>query len=433
MSWAETAYAGWGRALAARGRLARPERQSTLADLAREAHGPMIGARRSYGDACLNDGGAALLSDRLDRALDFDPDAAEITVEAGMPLGRLARLTAPHGFLPAVMPGTGHATVGGAIAMDVHGKNHHHAGSFGQHVAALTLMTRDGPRDLGPGDPLFAATLGGLGQTGPIATARLRLVAIRGDVMVVTERRVADWDAHLAALSDGAAPYSVGWIDATATGAALGRGIVETAETGAGLTPTRKPPRRVPVDAPRAALSPPVVRLFNAAYFARVPRTGRTVVRPIGDFFNPLDRIADWNRLYGKAGFHQFQCVVPTGADGALRAMLERIAKSGLASPLAVLKRMGPGRAGAMSFPMAGWTLACDFRAGPEAEALIAALYDETARAGGRLYFAKDSLATPGIAHEMYPERADWAETVNAFDPSHAYATDLVRRLELRA
>jgi decaprenylphospho-beta-D-ribofuranose 2-oxidase len=186
------------------------------------------------------------------------------------------------------------------------------------------------------------------------------------------------------------------------------------------------------VDAPGFALAPPVVRLFNRLYYRRIPASGRTVVKPLGDFFFPLDRIHDWNRLYGKAGFHQFQCVVPPEAAGVLREMLEKVSDAGLASPLAVLKRLGPGRAGHLSFPMDGYTLAVDLRARDGAEALIGRLNDMAADAGGRVYFAKDSLLAPGRVPDMYPEAAEWAAEVARVDPERRLLTDLVRRLNLR-
>jgi len=186
------------------------------------------------------------------------------------------------------------------------------------------------------------------------------------------------------------------------------------------------------MDAPHFALAAPVVRAFNAAYYNRVPARGRTLVKPIGDFFFPLDKIHDWNRLYGKRGFHQFQCVVPLAAAPELRTMLEDIAASGLASPLAVLKRMGPGRAGYLSFPMEGYTLAIDFPNRDLARALILRLEGRTADAGGRLYFAKDGLGTGARIGAMYPELADWQAEVARADPDRHLETDLVRRLNLR-
>ncbi len=421
---------GWGRAIWATGDIARPERAAALTN----ATGPAIGNRRSYGDAALNDGGRAIDMTRLDRILSFDRKTGLITVESGVPIATLAAVCAPKGWLPPVMPGTGFATVGGCIAMDVHGKNHHGAGSFGQHVTAITLIQNGKPRQISPKDKtLWSATIGGLGQTGIIGQATLQLMACKGDIMMVTERRAEDWAEHIALLDASDATYCVGWIDATATGAKLGRGILEEAETGGGLVPAPKPAKKVPFNAPNFALSVPIVRAFNAAYYRRVPQAGRTVVKPIQDFFFPLDRIRDWNKLYGKRGFHQFQCVVPLAEKAALREMLELIAGSGLASPLAVLKRMGPGRAGMMSFPMEGYTLAVDFPNRAAARDLIAALEDMSIDAGGRIYLAKDALATGPRVKAMYPEHGAWAKAVNAADPDHRLETDLTRRLDLRS
>jgi decaprenylphospho-beta-D-ribofuranose 2-oxidase len=186
------------------------------------------------------------------------------------------------------------------------------------------------------------------------------------------------------------------------------------------------------MDAPGFALSAPVVRAFNAFYFRRVPAEGRNVVRPMADFFFPLDRIHDWNRLYGKRGFHQFQCVVPTGAKGQLKTMMQEIAGAGLASPLAVLKRMGPGRAGYLSFPMEGYTLAVDFPNRGRATGLIGRLIDITAEAGGRIYLAKDSLARADQIAAMYPDLGKWQAATAKADPSRILETDMTRRLELR-
>jgi len=434
MTWKTTEYSGWGRVHRANGELARPERLSALKHIAAERPAPAIGMRRSYGDACLNDGGAAIDMTRLDRILAFDDEQGIVHVEAGAQIGALLKVFAPKGWLPPVMPGTGFATIGGAIAMDVHGKNHHGAGSFGCHVVELSLMTPKGIKVLTAKKNvgLFKATIGGLGQTGPIVSAKVQMLKAKGDVMVVTERRVEGWDEFLTLLDASDATYSVGWIDATARGLGLGRGILEEAETGGGLVPTAKRGKHVPFDAPKFTLAAPIVRAFNAAYWRRVPDSGRTVVKPIDDFFFPLDKIQDWNRLYGKRGFHQFQCVVPIDAAGKLRAMLEKIAVSGLASPLAVLKRMGPGRAGYMSFPMEGYTLAVDFPNSNAAERLIRELESATTEAAGRVYLAKDSLAAADTIRAMYPEHGDWLKTVQSADPGGAYETDLVRRLKLR-
>ena len=434
MLWKSADYTGWGRVLTATGEIARPERQATLAAALDDALAPAMGMRRSYGDAALNDGGRAIDMTRLDRMLDFDPETGILTVEAGARVGEIAAAFGPKGWLPAVMPGTGFATVGGCIGQDVHGKNHHHAGSFCEHVTAITLRTAKGIVEVTPekNAALFRATAGGLGQTGVILKAKMRLTPCKGDVMVVTERRMTDWDDFIAHLDMSQATYTVGWIDATAKGAALGRGILEEGETGSGLMPTKIKRRKVPLDAPNFALSSPIVRMFNNAYYRRVPEKGRTVVRPISDFFFPLDKIHDWNRLYGKRGFHQFQCVVPLDQAPALREMLAEIAGSGLASPLAVLKRMGPGRAGYLSFPMEGYTLAVDFPNRAAARELIKHMQARAAEVGGRIYFAKDSLARAEEIPAMYPELDLWRKEVAKADPDGALQTDIVRRLKLR-
>lgn len=427
-----TNYSGWGRAITAQGVLKRP---NTTAQLGADA--PAIGNRRSYGDAALNHDGTAQDMTLLDRIIDFDRTTGLLTVQAGITLGELARVFAPQGWLPAVLPGTGFATVGGAIAMDVHGKNHHIVGSFCQHVTEITLLVGDKTRKVTPNSgALWKATCGGLGQTGVITQATLQMSPARGDMMLVSEQRATNWEHHIALLDASDAPYTVGWIDATASGDNLGRGIVEEGEVCRGLKPTPRPSKSIPMNAPHWALSGPIVKAFNAAYYHRVPKSGRTVVRPINDFFFPLDKIHDWNRLYGKRGFHQFQCVVPLDQSDALRNMLERIASSGLASPLAVLKRMGAGRngetAGYMSFPMEGYTLAVDFPNRPAARALIARLEDAALAANGRIYLAKDALSTGPAIKAMYPDYSKWAAAAAKADPDKHLQTNMTRRLDLR-
>ena len=435
MRWKTTEYAGWGRALTASGQIARPERQAALAEIAAETPAPAIGSRRSYGDACLNDGGKVIDMTRLDRFMDFDRKTGALTVESGVRIGEIASIFAPRGWLPAVMPGTGFATVGGAIGHDVHGKNHHNAGSFGEHVLGVTLINENGRQDITPeNEPeIFKATMGGLGQTGVIANATIQLTPCMGDSVTLTEKRIGDLDEFLRLLNCSEATYAVGWINATARGPDLGQGILEEAETTDGPAPAMKPPKSIPFNAPSFALAPPVVRIFNSFYYRRVPVDGRSAVKPMQEFFFPLDRISNWNRLYGKKGFHQFQCVVPMAGAAALREMLLEISQAGLASPLAVLKRMGPGRAGYMSFPMEGYTLAVDFRNRRNAKPLIEKLEQITAHAGGRIYLAKDALGSAERVRAMYPEFDQWRAVVEKCDPKGQYATDLVRRLELRS
>lgn len=433
MAWNKLSYAGWGRARTATGEVARPERHSALIRALAETPAPAFGMRRSYGDVALNDGGKAYDMTRLDRVIGFDAKSGVVEVEAGMPIGDLGRAFAAKGWIPPVMPGTGFATIGGCIANDVHGKNHHVKGSFGQHVTEITLVQGDKVTVITPkSGEIWRATIGGLGQTGVIAKAKIQLMPCKGDMMVLTERRIDNLDAFLVAFDESKTDYTVGWIDATATGKHLGRGILEEGEITSGIGKSKEGALEVPFNAPGWALSAPVVRVFNELYFRRVPAKGRTSVKPISEPFFPLDAIHNWNRLYGKHGFNQFQCVVPPDRTDVLRTMLERIGSSHLASPLAVLKKMGAGRGGYMSFPMEGYTLAVDFPNRAGSQELIAELTDMAHDAGGRIYFAKDGVASAEQVAGMYPEQEKWAKAAAKADPKGALVTDLVRRLALR-
>lgn len=415
--------------------MARPERQGAIAARLGETTGPVaaIGALRAYGDAALVSGGAALLMTRLDRILAFDPASGVVEAEAGLSIRDLLAVTGPRGWMPPVVPGTGHATLGGCLAADAHGKNHHGAGSFGQHVRGFTLLDADGTgRDVRPGEPAFAATVGGMGLTGIVTRMTVQLVPA-APAMRVSERRMPGLGAFLAALAASSATYCVGWVDAVATGAALGRGILEEAEPAAGSFTPARGSARVPLDAPGMLLSPAVVRVFNALYLRRVPAGGRTRLVPTGRFLFPLDGLRDWNRLYGRRGFHQVQILVPpAGAERAIRAALAVAQDAGLASPLAVIKRMGAGRAGMLSFPSAGFTLALDLPARPGAAVAGAAIERAARDAGGRIYLAKDALAGPDAMAPMYPELAAFREAAAVLDPARRFATDLDRRLRLR-
>jgi len=437
MRWKTGEYTGWGRVLRASGDMARPEKISELKAIMKAGSGPAIGQLRSYSDGPLNAKGPVINMSRLDRMIGFDPDTGILEAEAGVMIGEIARLFAPKGWALPVMPGTGFVTVGGGIGNDIHGKSHHVAGSFGQHIVSMELMGPTGRvRQITPdGQPeLFRATIGGLGQTGVILSAKLQMIRGASGVMDVRENRADSLDEFLAMLEQSTATYSVGWIDAAAKGAGMGRGILEEGEYRENASPVALgKPRSIPRDAPKFLLSSPIVRLFNTAYFKRVPVNGRRHDRSLQDFFFPLDRIYDWNRLYGKPGFHQFQCVVPEGnARESLGRMMERISGSGLASPLAVLKRLGEGRGGMMSFPMAGYTLAIDFPNRSKTAALLSELEEITLSAGGRLYFAKDALMRRDSVAAMYDEAQDFARIANEVDPDRIFETDLVRRLDLR-
>lgn len=437
MRWKETDYSGWGRAIVAKGRIARPEKLRDLMQAMADTPAPAFGNRRSYGDEALNDGGSAIDMTRLNRFLGFDPATGVLEAEAGVTIADILRTFAPKGRLPAVMPGTGFATLGGCIANDVHGKNHHVDGSFGAHVDSIDLLKPDGTKlRIAPtrNKALFHATLGGLGQTGVILSARIRLAPCASNAMQVRERRIDTLGEFIEALSTSDARYSVGWIDATATGDRLGRGILEEAEISDTPAASRaKRPASVPFDAPSMLLSPMVVRLFNRTYFNRVPASGREALRPMQTFFFPLDRLHDWNRLYGKTGFHQFQCVIPTtDAEPVLRQMLALIATSRQASPLAVLKRLGPQGDGLLSFPTEGFTLAVDIRNRGKVGDLFRQLEQLSLSAGGRLYAAKDSLGSSEGFAKSYARLPEFRKIADQADPGRELETDLVRRLGIR-
>ncbi len=435
MTWSDQTYSGWGRALSAEGALARPERMASLDRLCADGAAPAIGARRSYGDACLNSGGRAIDMTRLDRFLGFDANTGALRVEAGASLASICETFLPKGWMPTVLPGSGFVTVGGAIANDVHGKNHHEKGSFGQHVTSLRLRTPDGKRhDLKPKDKRFIATCGGLGQTGVIEDATISLMQAPSQWLDVSERRMPGLDAFLDAFDESDSSFSVGWINALAYGTARGRGIFEEAEFSASNDPAPDAKTRgVPFEAPGFLLSPTPVKLFNAAYFNRVPAGGRTRLRDWRSFFCPLDGLLAWNRLYGKSGFHQFQAVLPfDAARETLNEMLELVADTECASPLAVLKKMGAGRAGLMSFPMEGYTLALDLPNRDDVLITLRRLTDMTLDAGGRVYLAKDSSAAPSDMRPMYPELSKFRKIADSCDPHCHLETDLTRRLALR-
>jgi FAD/FMN-containing dehydrogenase len=387
-----------------------------------------IGLSRSYGDSNLNPDGAVVLTAALDRIIAFDAATRLLRAEAGTSLAALLEWLVPLGFFLPVTPGTRHVTLGGAVANDVHGKNHHGAGTFGRWVRAIGLLRSDGTElVLRPGDDLFDATIGGLGLTGLIAWVEIELMPL-GSSLVETEDTIfEDLDGffRLAEASDSW-EYTVAWVDCMAKGSALGRGIFSRGRHApAGERRVHAPPRllRVPFDAPGFALNRFSVGAFNALYLALGRRrAGRLRRVPYLPFFYPLDGIAGWNRLYGRSGFFQYQCVVPPeAAPGAMREMLQAIAAAGQGSFLAVLKTFGALRSpGLLSFPMPGTTLALDFpNRGAATLGLLARLDDITRAARGRLYPAKDGRIPPDLFRAGYP---DWERLARHMDPHFSSA-----------
>ena len=437
---------GWGRAPVAEVAAFRPER---LADLRAALVGSVApgsgtglvarGGGRSYGDQALNAGGHVLLTERLDRLLGFDADTGVLVAEPGVTFRELMRVFLPRGWQAPVSPGTGFATLGGALANDVHGKNHDRAGSFGDHVLWFDLMLADGStRRVAPADDpaLFDATIAGMGLTGVVTALAVKLLAVPSNAVDVFERRVDDLDAFMAALKDARATsfYSVGWIDALARGRALGRGILETADPApAGLAAGAPRRRRVPVDFPGFALNSLTVRAFNAAYYRRVPADGRHRRVPVERFLYPLDALLDWNRIYGRRGFHQFQCVIPDAeAARGIARLLEAVSAAGAASFLAVLKTLGGAGRGMLSFPERGFTLALDLPRRADTPALFERLERLTLDHGGRIYLAKDALVSAAGFARMYPRLGEFRRVLETVDPHARFSSDMARRLLLK-
>jgi FAD/FMN-containing dehydrogenase len=376
--------------------------------------GPMLpyACGRSYGDSCLNDGGLVLDVRALDRLIAFDDEAGLLRCEAGVTLAEILSLIVPRGWFLPVLPGTRWVSVGGAIANDIHGKNHHRAGTFGCHVTRLELLRSTGERVVcAPADPLFRATVGGLGLTGLITWAEIRLARIPGPGIALERIRFPGLDGFFElAAEDHAFEYTVAWVDCLARGRRLGRGIYmrgdHVAFDGPVPSPLRPAGFTVPADAPGGLLNRVTLGLFNEAYYRRQLGGSRRMVVTYPPFFFPLDGVGDWSRLYGSRGFVQYQCVVPDLDRGApIRTIIERIARSGEPASLAVLKRFGAARSpGMLSFPREGITLAVDFAVRGQATFTLLDDLDAVVRsAGGAVYPAKDARMSPESFRSFFP------------------------------
>ena len=440
------AMTGWGRNRFAHVLAARPERigQAIAAfqeTIAKNQSILACGAARSYGDVHLNDGNRAILTTRLNRFLSFNPKTGDLAAEAGMTFRELLDVFLPKGFLVPVTPGTAYATLGGAVANDVHGKNHDAVGSFGHHVQWLDLMLPSGEitRISPEARPeLFHATIGGLGLTGIILAVGLNLIRVPSNAMNVTERRMKSLDDFLAAFTgqEIATGYSVGWIDALAFGGSVGRGILETATPAPESIPTAaRKSHAVPVDLPPFLLNRQSVSAFNAWYWRRVPAQGRQRTVTLDRFLYPLNSLLNWNRIYGRPGFYQFQCVLPPAeAPKGLVALLETIQLSGNPSFLAVLKSFGDHLdAGYLSFPMRGITLALDFPRRSRTDEFMQKLERIVRNHGGRIYLAKDSCLSAEGFREMYKGLPAFRSVLEQIDPASHMDSDMARRLKIRA
>ncbi|MEW6436594.1 MAG: FAD-binding oxidoreductase [Pseudomonadota bacterium] len=410
----------WGRVTRQMQRVATPrfvDQLPALIDAAKESSLLAVGLRRSYGDSCLNELGDLIDMSRLDRIIAFDPLNGILRAEAGVGFSEILQLIVPHGWFLPVTPGTRFVTLGGAIANDIHGKNHHAAGSFGRHVRALGLLRSDrGRLTLTPeSDPaLFTSTIGGLGLSGIIEWAEISLTKIESAYLEVDTRAFETlddfWD--LAETSAEKFTHTIAWVDGLAHGEGLGRGIFWRANWspyGFFDAPRDQTRLRVPADAPDFLLSRLSIGAFNTLYHRLQARAG-TRLRHYLRFFYPLDTIGDWNRLYGRDGLLQYQCVVPRTAEReAIRTLLETVAADRQASFLAMLKTFGDLPApGLLSFARAGTTLALDFpNRGEKTRALLARLDAIVADAGGALYPAKDGRMSHSMFRRSFPRWQD--------------------------
>ncbi|MDQ2706274.1 MAG: FAD-binding oxidoreductase [Actinomycetota bacterium] len=450
---------GFGRTAPTIARVAQIDSASGVLEALRTAGPRGVIARglgRSYGDPAQNAGGLVLDMTGLDRIhcistndTDDTDDTGTVTLDAGVSLDTLMRAALPFGLWVPVLPGTRQVTIGGAIAADVHGKNHHSAGSFGNHVLALDLACADGTvRTLTPDGPeadLFWATIGGMGLTGIVLRATLRLHPTESAYFVVDTDRTANLDELMGLLTDGTDDnyaYSAAWFDTTSTAAALGRAVLTRGSLARrDDLPAKK--RRDPLrfDAPQllrfpdvfpnGLANPATLRAFSELWYRKAPRRQRGSIQNITAFYQVLDVFADWNRVFGRRGFLQYQFVVPLGAEDTFRRIVEIIAHSDHASGLNVLKRFGPGNDAPLSFPVPGWTITVDFPIAPGLHQLCARLDELVLDAGGRHYLAKESRTSAEAIRRGYPRLDEWRKTRDAADPTGVFTSDLARRLEL--
>lgn len=433
---------GWGRFPRLECRPLEPRDRDAVASIV--AANPSLIARgngRAYGDAALNPAGTLLMRG-CRGVLDFDQKSGRLTCEAGMMLSEVLERFVPLGWHPPVTPGTKFVTVGGMIAADIHGKNHHRAGSFGRYVESLELVLADGTilrcsRDENP--ELFAATCGGMGLTGVILQATFRLIPIETNVIRRETLRARNLEDAMAMFEESESwTYSVAWIDCLAEDAALGRSVIyrgeharleelSVAERTVPLDQRTRSAWRIPFDFPAIALNRWNVRAFNALYYRHA--RPRSEIIEFDPFFYPLDVLQEWNRIYGSGGFIEYQCVLPLDASRAgITALLRKIRDGGGSSFLSVLKRFGP-QDGMLSFPMEGYTLALDFRADSRILRLAKELDAIVADHAGRIYLAKDALMSAEMLRRGYPALDRFLKVRAAVDPNRRFASLQSQRL----
>jgi decaprenylphospho-beta-D-ribofuranose 2-oxidase len=439
---------GWGRTHPSSATVLQPVATDQIQQAVRQAApGSLIsrGLGRAYGDAAQCGGAGVLELTALDH-IQLDAASGIVTAGAGASLDAILRVIVPAGFFLPVTPGTRNVTVGGAIAADVHGKNHHVDGSFGNHVRRLLLVDGNGDlRELRPdGDAaeavLFWATVAGMGLTGVIIEASFSLIPISSSLISVDTDRVGDLDSLMAAMveADSRYRYSVAWVDSLN---AAGRGVLTCGDHApADQLPESQRPEPLAYDPRALASAPPflpggllntwTVRAFNEAWYRKAPKHREAELQAIGPYFHPLDGVQDWNRIYGPGGFLQYQFVVPDAAAELVPITLAALRRVGAPSFLTVLKRFGPSNPAPLSFPSPGWTLAADVPAAIDGlEATLAELDEQVASVGGRLYLAKDSRQSAAMFQRTYPRLQEWQQARRQLDPRGVFSSDLARRV----
>jgi decaprenylphospho-beta-D-ribofuranose 2-oxidase len=441
---------GWGRTNPVSAQVVQPSSVEQLQELVRGAPPRSLIARglgRSYGDAAQLKDGTVIELPAFDR-IELDPASGTVTAGAGVSLDQILRVIVPAGFFLPVTPGTRNVTVGGAIAADVHGKNHHVDGSFGNHVQRLLLVDGTGTvRELTPSGrgsveeaEFFWATVGGMGLTGVIVEATFSLIPITSSLISVDTTRYRDMESLMAAMveADAKYRYSVAWVDSLDP---KGRGVLTCGDH----APAEALPPNLQADPlhydPKALASAPpflpggllnkfTVRAFNEAWYRKAPKHREGELQEIAPFFHPLDGVQDWNRIYGPAGFLQYQFAVPNEAAHLVPRTLEALRKVGAPSFLTVLKRFGPSNPSPLSFPIPGWTLAADVPASvPGLLEVLDQLDGEVAAAGGRLYLAKDSRQAAKMMKNSYIKLPEWKKNLVQINQTPKFFSDIAERL----
>lgn len=435
---------GWGRTLRSVSSEFEPSTIGELQEFVGTSQLPRgviaHGLRRSYGDSSLNVGGVTVDTAFLSH-LSFHVDSHSVTVGAGVSIRQLEVAALAHALFPPVVPGTGFVSIGGAIASDIHGKSHHSTGSFSSCVKRIALLYSDGEiRDLFPEGPTsehFWATIGGLGLTGMVLEADLQLISMRTPSVLVEETRVENLDEMLSSLSssDQDFQHTVAWIDLS--GDFRGRGVIGKGNyVDSGSSEVGSPPKikeglslPFPKSGGLSFINKYTVRAFNEMWFRKPLTHG---ISTIDSFMHPLDKLQNWNRIYGGKGFLQYQFVVPEGNEDFLVHVLQVMKDIGAASFLGVLKRFGQGSRGHLSFPTPGWTLALDMPAQIDnLERALNSLDSQLCARGGRIYLIKDARLKADYVPVMYPRLEEWRSIRNNMDPSGTWQSDQSRRLKL--